>query len=187
MNRVLVQAAALLAVIVLSSCGGDGDDNGMPGMSGMGTNTATDAPFDARFIDSMIVHHEAAVAMARQALASGAHPEIKAMANDIIRAQEAETAQMRQWRKDWYPDLPPTNGLQMDMGAMQIVNDPARPFDLRFIEAMIPHHQGAIAMATGARTMAVHTELRTLASSILSAQQGEIAQMEQWKREWFAQ
>ena len=57
-------------------------------------------------------------------------------------------------------------------------------FDAAFITNMIEHHQGAIDMARLAESRAKHAEIRELAREIISAQQGEITQMERWQREW---
>lgn len=143
------------------------------------------APYDALFLDSMIVHHQGAVEMARQALEQAEHPELRALAEAILAAQEAEIAQMRLWREAWYPDLPPTEGLHIHMGPMEVADDPSIPYDLRFIEAMIPHHEGAIAMAQDALQKAEHPEIRDLARIIIATQQAEIEQMKQWRQEWY--
>ena len=57
--------------------------------------------------------------------------------------------------------------------------------DQRFIAAMIPHHQGAIAMAELALRKAQRPEIRALAERIISSQSKEIVQMRQWYRQWF--
>ena len=159
-----------------------GVDHG--GMDHDGTPT-TAAPYDAQFIDSMIMHHQGAIDMANQALKEAQKPEIKTLAQAVVKAQEAEIAQMRQWRQAWYPDLPDTGGTGMAMGEMMISGDTSKPFDQRFIEAMIPHHEGAIAMAKDAQQKAEHPEIKTLAQAIITAQEGEIAQMRQWLQAWF--
>ena len=59
--------------------------------------------FDEVFIREMIVHHEGAVEMAKAALTAEARPEIVDLANEIIAAQEAEIALMKEWQASWFP------------------------------------------------------------------------------------
>lgn len=142
------------------------------------------APYDAQFIDSMIVHHQGAVDMAKQAKAEAQRPEIKTLAEDIIKSQQAEIDQMKQWRSTWYPDLKENVAMPMDMSTMMISTDSTIPFDIRFINAMIPHHESAIVMSQEAQQRAEHTEIKKLADDIIKAQQTEISQMRQWLTDW---
>jgi uncharacterized protein (DUF305 family) len=57
-------------------------------------------------------------------------------------------------------------------------------YDKNFIANMIAHHEGAIAMAQLALTSAKHQELKDMANDIISAQNGEINQMQAWQQEW---
>lgn len=191
-----------LIMLLLSACGGatqteapsstavpatpraadqtSGMDHNMSQMEGSG-------PYDALFIDSMIVHHQGATNMANQALKEATKPEIKTLAENIIKAQQAEIAQMQEWRKAWYPDLAETAGMGMDMGTMEVSSDASKPFDQRFIEAMIPHHEGAIGMAKDAQQKAEYEEIKQLTGAIITAQEAEIAQMKQWLKDWYGQ
>lgn len=143
--------------------------------------------YDVMFIDSMIEHHQGAIAMAQQAEKESQRPQIKQMAQSIISDQQREIEQMQNWRKEWYPEVAPTGGMGMAMGDMQVSSDTSKPFDQRFITAMIAHHQGAIAMATEAQTKAEHVEIKQLAQNIVAAQQSEIQQMQSWSQQWFRQ
>ena len=57
--------------------------------------------------------------------------------------------------------------------------------DARFIVMMIPHHQGAIAMAELALIRARRPEIKALAQRIITSQSREITQMRQWYRQWY--
>jgi len=49
----------------------------------------------------MIAHHEGAVEMSKEALDKGKRPEIKQLAQQIIKAQEAEIEKMKRWKTEW--------------------------------------------------------------------------------------
>ncbi len=59
-----------------------------------------------------------------------------------------------------------------------------RSADAHFIVMMIPHHEGAIAMADLAVQRARHPQIRALAERIRTSQGQEIAQMRRWYRQW---
>lgn len=188
MRRLSQLVSVLVAALILSACGQSSVAE--PGHGGTDHHSAagqaSNAPFDARFIDSMIEHHQGAVRMAEQALQQSQRPEIKQLAQTVIDTQQQEITQMTNWRAQWYPELAPTGGMGMAMGDMNVSDDSSTPFDQRFINAMIAHHNGAIEMAREAETKAEHAELRQLAAAIIAAQQAEVAQLEQWRSQWFS-
>jgi uncharacterized protein (DUF305 family) len=158
-----------------------------------------DANVDLRFIDAMTPHHQGAVVMAKEALQKSKRPEILKLAQDIIKAQDREIAQMKQWRKTWYAKEGDTPmAWSADMGHMMAMSASQKQgmmmsqnlgaadagFDLRFIDAMIPHHEGALVMAKEILGKSKRPEIKKLAQDILTSQQIEIKQMKDWKKAW---
>lgn len=58
--------------------------------------------------------------------------------------------------------------------ARQLVSPNGEYSDAAFVDAMVPHHEGAVEMAQVALDNAEHEEIRVLAQDIIGAQQAEI-------------
>lgn len=56
---------------------------------------ATGDEFDRMWLEMMIEHHEGAVVQARDVIADGSNPEVLALAQEIITAQQGEIDEMR--------------------------------------------------------------------------------------------
>ena len=69
--------------------------------------------------------------------------------------------------------------------AREMVMENGRYSDERFIDAMVPHHQGAVAMAQVALKNAEHGQIKELSRNIVSTQQEEIEKLKSIKKEEF--
>ena len=63
---------------------------------------ASGAAFELRFMSLMTVHHTLAVERAGIAARRARHAQLRRLARDIVRAQEAEIKQFREWTVAWY-------------------------------------------------------------------------------------
>ncbi len=143
---------------------------------------------DVVFAQMMVVHHKGAVAMADLAATRAGSDSVKTLAAQIKAAQAPEIAQMRGWLAAWN-SAPSTSGMGMAMGsAMPGMMSDAQmsvltaasgaAFDKLFLQLMIVHHQGALAMAKTEQASGENPDAEALATSIISGQTAQISQMQ---------
>jgi uncharacterized protein (DUF305 family) len=179
---VLLAALALIALVAVG-CGGDDTSGAKSSSSGNAT--------DAAFITDMTAHHQGAIEMAEVAQKRAEHQEVRQLADNIISVQKGEMSVMETIGRDMHAMgmhegghmgmSQSQMGMEMDMPMLQR----AKPFDRAFIDMMVPHHQGAIAMAKQLLDKGEQPALRKMANDIISAQTGEIAQMRKWRKAWY--
>ena len=188
---ILLAAVAVLLAAVVAACGGDDSSS-----EGSGTKAAENAPppgpgneTDAMFVNSMIPHHEGAVEMAEIAQQRAERPETKKLAGEIIAAQEKEIGTMTPIKEKLSKEhgnrqMEGDHGMNMSEEDMSRLRS-AKPFDREFIDMMIPHHEGAVAMAEEQLAKGENVTLRKMAEDIVSSQNREIEQMREWRDMWY--
>ena len=176
-------AAIVWAVVAMTS-----NQHGSGAMHGGAMQSeSTMAMDDQAFIEMMVPHHQMAVDMAKVELARGTDPQTKALATKVIAEQAKEIAQMKAWSKAWYgtdvPDMSMAEdmammGMNMDMDALRSTSEP----DRMFLTMMLPHHAGAVIMASNAPTASQHAELAALKKQIVASQSAEMGLMQQMRQ-----
>jgi len=146
---------------------------------------------DRRFMIEMAHHHEVGVELAQVAAERAARRDLRDLARLMVLEQATQIDVLRRWWRSWFrgelphpseaeagriPGMPPPGAIDELRGLR------GAAFDARFSKLMIAHHQGAIQMAATARRSASDPRLRLLADQIRHAQEGQIAQMEAWRR-----
>jgi uncharacterized protein (DUF305 family) len=206
----LLPALVLVAILgLLISCAnsGSGEDQGSTGSEddmkemnhGSGsTHGASDMLMengeysDERFIDAMVPHHQGAIEMAQVALENAEHPEILALAEDVVSAQETEIERLKAIKQEQFGksevamdmmSAEEMEGMGMTMAPQELANQ--EPFEKAFIDNMIPHHESAIEMAQVALEQSENPKIREIAGAIVDAQEREIEQMRSWRDEWY--
>jgi uncharacterized protein (DUF305 family) len=78
-----------------------------------------------------------------------------------------------------------STGMGSEGMAREMVMENGRYSDRAFIDAMVPHHQGAVEMAEVALENAEHNEIKQLSRNIVSTQKAEIEELKASKQEEF--
>jgi uncharacterized protein (DUF305 family) len=190
-------ALALVGAFALAACGDDSDSSSTSSASTTALDQATNdtttpgATFndaDVTFAQGMIPHHEQAIEMADIALDPNvaADDNVKEIATRIQGAQDPEIELMKGWLASWgQPEMGDTADHDMSsMTGMMSAEDmdmlaslTGSEFDTMWMQMMIEHHEGAIAMAEEVKTAGQNTDVALLADQIIAAQTAEIAEM----------
>lgn len=149
---------------------------------------------DADFVRHMIGHHAQALEMTKLVSSRSSRDDLKLLAQRIDVSQQDEIAFMRRWLQQRGEALPAAdahhhaamghgqlmpgmlNAAELDRLAKASGNE----FDRLFLEFMIRHHEGAIAMVRtlfGTPGAAQETETYRFATDVEADQRAEIARM----------
>jgi len=144
---------------------------------------------DVIFAQGMIAHHEQAIEMAGIALdpTIGASPAVQDLATRIKNAQDPEIELMTGWLTAWGKPVQMDASGGHDMSSMEGVMTAEEmdalgaatgtQFDTMWLEMMVRHHEGAIAMAETVKASGSNADVLGLAEQITTAQQDEIDEM----------
>lgn len=181
-------AAIAIAALALAGCASSGDGSSHEG-HGTGSSAESSSgasAADVMFASAMIPHHEQAVEMADIVLAKpDLDPRVVELATRIRDAQAPEIATMEGWLAAWGADAESHAG--MDHGDDGMLSDDelaaleaadGAEASRLFLEGMIAHHEGAVAMAEQQLADGTDPDALALAESIVATQQAEIDEMQ---------
>ena len=186
MLGLVIALSIALVVIYLRDSGGS--DTGAP------PKPATDSA-EATFARDMQNHHGQAVEMAVIVRERSTDRQLQEFAADMALGQQQEIGQMRAWLAFWgLPPVaaPPAADPHAGMGSAQgmptsgdvaeLKTLSGKALDLRFLDLMIGHHQGGVAMADAVLARTDNAVVRDLAMTIKQVQLSEIALMQEFIR-----
>lgn len=139
-----------------------------------------DAYVDLRFIDGMISHHLAAIYLANQAKTQSKRSEIQALADSILSVDTEGIAKLYEQKKSWFG-----NTKQVTQYAKVQLGSADEQFDLRFVNALIAHHEEAISVAQEMQTKSTRSDVLNLAGTVITGLTDGIETLETWRGEWY--
>lgn len=188
-THVLVAAAAT----VLFAAGCSDDSTTTTHTTEHSTTTTTSAAAstdfndaDVSFLQMMYPHHAQAVEMAKMVPSHTQNQQLIALAAQVEKAQAPEMQQITDLLAGFGKPAPSATeghgghdmpGMMTDaqMSSLQAAN--GADFDRQWLEMMIAHHEGAVAMAQTELSGGVNPPSRQLATKIMADQEAEITTM----------
>ena len=135
---------------------------------------------DLRYINSMISHHRGAMLLAEQALAQSQRSEIKNLANEILAQEPKAIDELYAWKKSWYQDSRRVaDPYPVHLGSYN------ETFDLRFLNALIAHHQTGVVMTKAVRLKSNRNEVLDNADAVEKFLNNGINMLATWRQEWY--
>lgn len=193
MNARPLRTARLLATVLtagalaLTGCSSGSEDRGSSASADDAFNDA-----DIAFAQGMIPHHEQAIEMSRLAEDRAADPRVADLAARIEAAQAPELDTLTGWLEEWgaepAEDGGHGGGMEHGTGSTGMMGEEemdavtsadGAAFDALFLEQMIEHHTGAVAMAETEVSDGEFPAALEMAESIRTTQNEEIAEMEE--------
>lgn len=120
-----------------------------------------DRTFDLRYVNAMISHHRGAMLLAEQLAKNTTRPEMKTLAQNILADEPKAIAELYSWKKDWYGD---TKGVRDPIVAN--LGPAGDTFDLRFLNAIIAHHEAGIVMTKETRLKSSRAQVLDNANAV---------------------
>jgi len=139
-----------------------------------------DTWLDLRYVNAMIAHHRGAVLLAEQAEKSE-RTEVSDLAREIQKSEPMLIAELYTWKNEWYHDT-------------RIVADPLVPklgiydktFDLRFLNALIAHHELGVEMTQDVRLKTSNTIVLDNANAVEAFLVRSTEMLKNWRSNWYS-
>ncbi|MET8676157.1 DUF305 domain-containing protein [Streptomyces sp. NPDC004647] len=193
-RRTTAAAAATTAAPVLAACGANGDSGSAHNGHNTAASPSASAPAvqgvhnaaDTAFAQGMIPHHRQAIEMADLAATRAESAEVKKLADEIKNAQDPEIKTLSGWLTSWGEQVPAEGAGhgRHDMSGMmtaeemkQLESSSGKAFDTAFLQLMVKHHGGAVAMAKTEQSDGKYQPAKDMAAAINTSQSAEIARM----------
>ena len=139
-----------------------------------------DRTFDLRYLNAMISHHRGAMLLAEQLGKNTEREEMKALSIEILKNEPGAIAELYEWKKAWYNDTKTVRDpIVSNLGTLD------EKFDLRFLNAIIAHHEAGIMMTKETKTKSSRTEVLNNADAVEMFLLGGIDTLKNLRKSWY--
>lgn len=139
-----------------------------------------DNTFDLRYINAMIAHHREAMLLGEQLLQHTQRPEMEALAQSILADEPKAIDELYAWKEKWYGDTKKVRDpLVANLGSAD------ETFDLRFLNAIIAHHEEGIRMTKETRQKSTRGEILNNADAIEAFLTNGIEVLKELRAHWY--
>lgn len=184
-SAVLLVAAALIVAVAVWS--------GLPDLGRPGDGPGRDAPLaatgptdhtqhvrvgsEADFVAGMVPRHHEALEAAREVRAVVERPGVRALAEDVERAQALEIARLEAWMAEYWPERP-VRRVAVPM-MRPLTGLPPHEAEVAFAQGLIEHHRMASAMAAAYLALEAprRREIEAWARDLERSAEGEIERL----------
>lgn len=135
---------------------------------------------DLRYLNKMATHHQGAMLLAEQVQQQSTRTEIRDLAGAILEGEPKLIAELNQWKKDWYND-----SREAPKPLVAKLGQTDEKLDLRFLNALIAHHQDGIEMTKEARQKSSRKEILDNADAVENFLSGSIVTLKNWREQWY--
>lgn len=140
----------------------------------------SDRTLDLRYLNAMIAHHRGAMLLAEQARDVTKRPELQDLARKILADEPAAIDELYAFRRDWYNDT-------------RTVRDPIvaqlgefdDKYDLRFLNALIAHHEMGLDMTSEIASKSSRTEVLNNADAVDTFLKNTLQIFKGWRMQWY--
>lgn len=139
-----------------------------------------DRTLDLRYINAMIAHHRGAMLLATQTSTQTQRQEMKDLSAMILQNEPKAIAELYEWKKDWYGDT-----RQVKDPIVSNLGTYDEKFDLRFLNALIAHHEEGLIMTKEVKTKSNRTEILNNADEVDTFLTTTLKQFKEWRTQWY--
>ena len=136
--------------------------------------------FDLRYINKMATHHLGAIELARQVSVKTDNKDIEMLSKDILANEPQLIEELKGWKKEWYKDTGKFN----DPVVSQLGEKDSK-IELRFLNALIAHHEEGIVMAQEAKTKSTRNEILNNADVVEKFLQDGLITLKDWRKKLY--